>query len=179
MLGRCLLLIFLLHQQRYANSARCEGTPTVNVSAHVCQSFNDTACNHSDIIFCRWDSGNGCTPKAFSSCSLLVDSSEDCNLIEGCFWAEVPVWLWLAINIPVWLVVAGVCLICYHKNIGASRLEVYARSDSMTVADSSQFTPEQESSIPDIFRVPLPGVFSKGNTESEISSNESSVHEME
>mmetsp|Transcript_6390 Transcript_6390/g.15012 ORF Transcript_6390/g.15012 Transcript_6390/m.15012 type:complete len:192 (-) Transcript_6390:421-996(-) len=178
--ARCQLLIFLVQIQRY-NAARCEGTPNSNVTSHVCQTFlNETACNYSDLTLCLWDSDNGCILKPASSCSLLVDNSEDCNSVDGCYWVEVPAWVWLAINIPIWLLVAGVCLICYHRNIGPSRLDVYyGRSDSMTIDDSgSQFTEEQEA-IPDIFRNPFQGACSKDSTESEISSNESSVVEME
>lgn len=183
MLTRCLLLIFLLQQQtNNAKAARCEGTPTLNVSSHVCQSFfNETTCNSADVVFCLWGSDNGCTLKPLPSCSLLDDTSEDCTSIDGCYPAEDPAWIWLAIDIPVWLVVAIFCLICYHKRIGPSRLDVfYPRSgDSITVADSiSQFTVEEEA-ISDIFKIHIPGECPKDSTECEMGSNQSQSVEME
>lgn len=182
LLTRNLLLIFLLQQQtNNAKAARCEGTPNLNLSSQICQSFfNETACNSADAVFCLWDSDNACILKPLPSCSLLDDTAEDCTSIDGCYWAEDPVWVWLAIDIPVWLVLAIFCLICYHKRIGPSRLDVfYPRSgDSITAADSmSQFTVEEEG-ISDVFKIPIAGECPKDSTECEMGSKQLKSVEM-
>jgi len=122
------------------------------------------------------------TPSSSFPCSeLMIGNPQDCNKIHGCYWAEIPVWVWLAINVPVWLLVAAVCLICYHRHVGPSRIVVYDRSESVTIGDnSSHLIEEHEERSQDISSNPIPpAVNSKAISESEASSNETSALEIE
>lgn len=181
MLVTGVVLAFLIHQQhRCANAARCEGTLKLNSALKVCNNFfNETTCSHENVPICLWDSVNGCVLRPRSPCSTLHDHANICNSTDGCYWAEVPVWIWLAINIPLWLAIAVFCLICYHKHVGPSALGVHARSDSMTIENSSQFTEEQQEPVSDTFQCPVQVSFAKNSTESETSSNESNLIEIE
>ena len=178
----CWLLFLLLHVE-LIDAAGCEGTANLDAIGHrVCgKFFNETSCVDGLDLICRWDMAvGGCVTDvvASTSCSeLLLDNPEDCNEIEGCYWADIPVWVWLAINVPVWLLVALICLICYHKHVGNSRIVVYDRAESITIG--SQVTEEQGQGQ-DVFGNPIPSVVhSKMVSESEASSNETSVLELE
>jgi len=172
-----MLLLLLLEPQGYTQAARCEGTPNnLDVRSQFCQAWvTETSCSYD--AWCLWETDNGCNMKSSPSCLSLAE--EDCNSIDGCYWAEIPVWVWLAINIPVWVVVALVCLVCYYKHVDPpTRLGgSYTLSDSITINSSSQYT--ERETIPDRFGIPPPVASLSECTESEMGSSDSGTAPLE
>ena len=134
------LTVLLVHQQIYcAEASTCAGHPHVDVaSPEVCGAFlNETSCNNyeGNLTLCEWEADGGCVLNHLFTCSVLMESHDVCNSIRGCYWEEIPAWEWLAVNIPIWLLLLAVFLVCYRKYHGSPRIEQLARSDSETVIE--------------------------------------------
>jgi hypothetical protein len=125
-----LYLCFFLFEHSHVKAATCVGSPSVE-SSFYCERWNDTnACSAHQTSFCVWNEGDqGC----FQDCSL-VDNSEDCSGISNCHWVQIPAWVWLAINIPVWCLVVGICKCCYHKRVNAGDSVLPLTSNSAATA---------------------------------------------
>lgn len=112
-------LCCLLLAQSSVVTASCEGSPSIDdISTSSCEQYNDAdSCSAQNMIhFCVWD-GQSCFQDLPSECS--ADNSDDCNAVPGCQWHQVPTWLWLAINVPVWFLVVALCLCCFHKKMNS------------------------------------------------------------
>lgn len=166
-----LLLLLLAKPQRYTRAARCDGTlNNLDLLSKFCETLvNETSCAYN--AWCLWNADDGCKMQSSPSCFALAE--EDCNTFDGCYWAEIPVWVWLAINVPVWTVVAMVCFVCYHKHVDPSTRHggSYTLSDSITMNSSSQYS--EPETIAGSFGAPPSVGSSSQSSESEMDSSDS------